>query len=427
MKKLNFIFLTIFLILVHSNLKAQIVNIPDTSFKSFLINHVPTIDSNGDNEIQLSEAQAYSGGFNLVDTSISNLIGIEEFTALTSLNCPDNEFTTLDISSNINLTSLNCSYNQLTTLDVSNNLALTFLSCDYNQLTSLDISNNLALTFLNCSYNILSNLDIHNNTSLNELRCINTQLSTLQINNNIALIKLNCDYNQLTTLDVSNNINLTNLGCSHNQLTSLDISNNIDLNDFFCNNNQLISLDVSSNTTLNSILCNNNQLTTLDCSNNTSLTALRCDTNQLTSLDIRNGNNTNFSQLFPSFGATSNPSLTCIAVDTVAYFTTYWSNFIDSASSFSTDCSNTSTISIQNNKLNVNAFPNPTTKSLYLDLGKNYNDIKIEVSNILGRKLFSKHYEYTNQIQLELGFAKGIYLIEIQTEEGESTIKVIKD
>ena len=72
---------------------------------------------------------------------ISDLTGIEDFTALTKLSCEDNQFTSIDVSNNINLEELDCHFNQLTSLDVSNNPALTALNCRSNQLTSLDVRN----------------------------------------------------------------------------------------------------------------------------------------------------------------------------------------------------------------------------------------------------------------------------------------------
>ncbi len=50
---------------------------------------------------------------------ISDLSGIEYFTALTSLDCSYNKLTALDLSKNTALTGLYCSHNQLTALDVS--------------------------------------------------------------------------------------------------------------------------------------------------------------------------------------------------------------------------------------------------------------------------------------------------------------------
>ena len=81
-------------------------------------------------------------------SSVTNLKGIEYFTALTTLVCHNNQLTELDVSGNIALTYLDCESNQLTELDVSKNTALTELACSYNQLTTLDVSNNTALTQL---------------------------------------------------------------------------------------------------------------------------------------------------------------------------------------------------------------------------------------------------------------------------------------
>ena len=87
---------------------------------------------------------------------ISDLTGVEDFTALTYLNCRDNNLTELDLSANTALRNLccylssaSCSYgvtNQITELDVTNNTALTSLNCYSNLLTALDVSANTALT-----------------------------------------------------------------------------------------------------------------------------------------------------------------------------------------------------------------------------------------------------------------------------------------
>ena len=86
---------------------------------------------------------------NVSSKSISDLTGIEGFTALTNLNCSYNQLTSLDMSSNTALTEMNCARNDLTSLDVSSNTALTELISHSNQLSSLDVSNNTSLTNLN--------------------------------------------------------------------------------------------------------------------------------------------------------------------------------------------------------------------------------------------------------------------------------------
>ena len=52
---------------------------------------------------------------------ISDLTGIEYFTKLASLNCNNNNITSLDLSKNTALLGLLCQYNKLTELDLSQN------------------------------------------------------------------------------------------------------------------------------------------------------------------------------------------------------------------------------------------------------------------------------------------------------------------
>ena len=90
---------------------------------------------------------------NIGNQGLTDLSGIEWFTALTDLACNNNQLTTLDMSPQAELMYLDCSYNELTELNVSKNTELATLFCDYNQLTTLDVSRNTELNNLNCSYN----------------------------------------------------------------------------------------------------------------------------------------------------------------------------------------------------------------------------------------------------------------------------------
>ena len=129
-----------------------IVNIPDAKFKAYLVRN-SAINTNGDAEIQVSEAITYNGTINCSYYGIFNLKGIEAFTALTYLDCSFNKILALDVSSASALTTLYCGDNRLTSLDVNGASALTTLYCSNNQLTSLDVSKNSALTSLNCDGN----------------------------------------------------------------------------------------------------------------------------------------------------------------------------------------------------------------------------------------------------------------------------------
>ncbi|GHV32035.1 hypothetical protein FACS18949_01840 [Clostridia bacterium] len=181
---------------------------------------------------------------------LSNLNGIEYFTALQSLGCSANQLTMLDVSRNAALTHLKCDNNQLTTLDLSKNTALTNLDCGYNKLTTLDVSKNTALEWLHCNNNRLTTVDVSKNTALTTLACHRNQLTTLDVSKNTALIDLRCWNNQLTTLDLSKNTALRWLYGEYNQLTTLDVSKNTALQDLDCSSNQLTTLDISKNTAL---------------------------------------------------------------------------------------------------------------------------------------------------------------------------------
>ena len=182
----------------------QNVNVPDIEFKNVLVNNT-AINTNGDNEIQVSEANAFTGFIDCSFQNISDLTGIEAFTALTILRCQGNQLISLDISSNTALTKLVCYENQLTSLDVSTNTALEVLFCYINELTSLDVSNNAALTELVCYGNQLVCLNVKNN-------------------NNVAFINFDANNNpNLSCIEVDNvNYSTTNWTTSIDSLTSFN-------------------------------------------------------------------------------------------------------------------------------------------------------------------------------------------------------------
>ena len=68
-------------------------------------------------------------------------LNVSNNTALIYLYCYSNQLTSLDVSQNTALKILACYNNQLTTLNVSNNPDLLSLRCENNQLTTLDVRN----------------------------------------------------------------------------------------------------------------------------------------------------------------------------------------------------------------------------------------------------------------------------------------------
>ena len=234
---------------------------PDEIFREY----VKEFDTDKNGSFSTEEIAAVTSIF--LDSKISSLKGIENFTSLTRLSCYYSKLTELDVSKNAMLSDLYCEGNKLQKLDVSECTELESLSCEGNQLTKLDVSKNTALEYL---------------------RCNNNQLAELDVSKNTALVRLTCDENQLAELDVSKNTALTHLYCSSNQLAELDVSKNTALEYLYCNNNQLAELDVSKNTKITELHCSDNQIVSLDLSGPAFLVELNCENNQFTSLDIGN-------------------------------------------------------------------------------------------------------------------------------------------
>ena len=133
----------------------QNVYIPDANFKAYLVGNA-LINTNGDSEIQLIEANAFNGQIECSYLNISDLTGIEEFSSLTELNCRGNQIPIFDVSNDTSLTFLDCSYNQLTDIDISSNSNIITFVCNSNsQLISLDVknSNNINMTNVIMSQN----------------------------------------------------------------------------------------------------------------------------------------------------------------------------------------------------------------------------------------------------------------------------------
>lgn len=207
---------------------------PDKNFRNLILSQ------NWRSDGVITDAEiAEITNLDLYKKKISDLTGIEHFSALKKLQCYSNKLTSIDLSKNTELTHLACWKNKLTSIDVSKNVKLKELWCNNNQLTFLDVSNNTALEYLVCSKNQLTSLDVSNNTALKDLTCYKNQLISLDLSNNTALKFLNCRGNKLTSLDLSKNTNLRGLFCNNNQLTSLNLSNNTALEYMLCHNNNI--------------------------------------------------------------------------------------------------------------------------------------------------------------------------------------------
>ncbi len=86
--------------------------------------HNPVIDTNDDDEIQVSEATSFSGALELSYKSITNLAGLEGFGKISTLSINGNTISELDLSLHPFISQFSAEYCGLTDLDVSQNAYL---------------------------------------------------------------------------------------------------------------------------------------------------------------------------------------------------------------------------------------------------------------------------------------------------------------
>ena len=293
MKKRYFLYF----LLVSFFTNAQIINFSDADLKAKLLSASPPttyfakdlsgnytkIDTNNNNEIEVSEAlqisyldlsgQIFIGG-TFYPNNTSNLTGIEYFTNLKYLDCRYLPLVTIDATPLINLEELFCGDPNLS-----------------SPLTTLNVTGLNNLINLRCfGASLLTSVDVSTLTNIIDLWFYSTGITALDVSSLTNLLRLVCSYNQFTSIDVSNNINLQYLSCNGNQITNLDVS--------MLNN--LISLQ-----------CRYSLITSLDVSMLSNLNHLQCYGNPLTELNIKNGNANSWTTL----DFYSNPNLEFICAD----------------------------------------------------------------------------------------------------------------
>jgi len=301
---------------------SQIVNIPDPNFKAHLVNYTnPVIDTNGDGEIQVSEAETVDDTILFLQfANISDLTGLEAFVNLQGLNIKENFVTEIDVSSltelidlfvgeenlesiilpnTTTLNQLNVSNTQITTIDVSNNPNLEILYLTANNLSEIDLSQNNNLKTLGVSLNNITNIDITNLTQLQTLYFNRSNVSNIDLSNNPNLQRLDMFETNLTSLDVTNNTLLNRLDIHDTPITNINLSNNVLLTKVFIHNTLIETIDFQNNILISELNISNLNIDNLDISMLSSLWIFYCNNTNLTELDF--SQNTDLTQVFLIF------------------------------------------------------------------------------------------------------------------------------
>lgn len=298
--------LLLVLALLYLPLTGQLVNIPDANFKAALIN--AGVDTNGDGQVQLAEAEAVEI-LAVGVSNISSMAGIEAFSNLKNLACGNNILSELDLSQNTKLEKLWCHNNQLVSLNFLGCSSLKTFECYNNDLQSLDLSTNPQLEYFNLSGNrSLKRLVLKDKPNLTSFQypssldmllvenCPITEqiefrfIDTLHMTN-VLIENITINYGRTKELELKQLPNLKHLECTDNDdLEKLDLTQCPNLIYVDCNDNSLLELDLSNASKLEYLNCSRNKISELDLSNCNNLKELDCDRNFLLELNLDSNN-----------------------------------------------------------------------------------------------------------------------------------------
>ena len=386
-----------------SIVQAQIVNVPDQNFKTYLLNH-PGINTNSDNEIQVSEALNFTDSILCYSMQIYDLTGIEAFENIPFLSCVNNELEGLDVSHNTALQGLICAMNHISSLDVSANTNLRNLRCSINPIQSLNLGSNPNLQYLYCESNSLSTLDVSQNPSLIELYCTSNSIQSLDLTSQTLLKKLDCSSNPLNQLTFPTTNALEYIMCNGNQLSSIDLSHCSALTEFRGVGGSYSQLDLSNCPNLKRFDCPFTQLTSLDFSHNPLLEVVYCFSSHLSSLNIANGTNPNLQVLW-----VSGNKLTCIRVDDAAYSTANWTGNsfqFDAGVTFDENC--VLGLNVLEKPM-IEFYPNPATNqvNIHTDEKTSYKLISLDGTTVAAGEFSAGN----NVLNIEF-LSPGAYLVD---------------
>jgi uncharacterized repeat protein (TIGR01451 family) len=87
-------------------------------------------------------------------------------------------------------------------------------------------------------------------------------------------------------------------------------------------------------------------------------------------------------------------------------------------------CFTISTIGVSENSFgeNIRIYPNPSNGKLFIDLGMKTEKMNVSVKNAIGQIVYSESYQNKNILELNLNVERGIYFVELMSEEGSKVV-----
>lgn len=278
--------------------------IPDAALKATL---VANYDDDNDGEISSVEADNITS-VSCSGKGVTDLTGLESCTNLVTLNCSNNNITTIDLPNLQQLRTVICYGNPLTKISLTDCVSLS----QFNIINSTTNAIN-GVEFKVDGYNSASTMDINltgapfttfsfvNANSLNEIKFYggfdivnlygNTSLESIDVNPIAQLETLDVHGCKLQTLDVTQKEALVWLDASSNELTQMDVTRNLQLQYLDLNANELSVMNVRNNTALTHLnVSDNSAIEIVNVSQNTLLKDLYAEGLSIVDINLSNNN-----------------------------------------------------------------------------------------------------------------------------------------
>ena len=82
---------------------------------------------------------------------------------------------------------------------------------------------------------------------------------------------------------------------------------------------------------------------------------------------------------------------------------------------------------INNKNDGVAIYPNPNNGTFTINLNKEYKNIQMEITDVIGQVIYSSALKETAQTTMQLSVKSGIYFVEVKTEAGIMRKKLVKE
>ena len=90
------------------------------------------------------------------------------------------------------------------------------------------------------------------------------------------------------------------------------------------------------------------------------------------------------------------------------------------------ECYEVVTVGISHNLLdNITVYPNPNDGKFVVDLGKMYDEISYEITDMHGAIVYKNHAKTTQQLYIDMQVTQGVYVLLLYVDTNKNTIKII--